>query len=79
MDGAEEPEVGSETSSTTRLAKNLPSNMAENIKVGSNGDNGDDEIVKRSPFSKKPNVFTEYSTFPQYKKTWVSLDNFCYG
>ena len=43
---------------TTRSAENLPSDMAEDAEVGGNGDGGDDETVKRSPLSKKPNVPT---------------------
>ena len=59
---AEDAEVGSGTSSTTRSAKNLPSDMVDNAEVGSNGDGGDDETVKRSHLSKKPNVPMGYLT-----------------
>ena len=31
--------------------------LAEDAKVGGNGDGDDDETVKRSPLSKKPNVY----------------------
>ena len=55
MDGAGDIKVGSRTSSTSKSAKNLPSDMGEDAKVGGNGDGGDNETVKRSPFSKKPN------------------------
>ena len=58
---AEDAEVGSETSSTTRSAKNLLSDMAKDAEVGGNGDGGDDETVKKSP-SKKPNVPIGYLT-----------------
>ena len=53
---AEDTEVGSRTSSTTRLDKNLSASMdmAEDAELGE-GDGGDDETVKRSP-SKKSNV-----------------------
>ena len=59
---AEDAEVGSGTSSTTRSAENSPSDMAENAEIGGNGDGSDDETVKRSPLSKKPNGLTEYLT-----------------
>ena len=62
MDGAEDAEVGSRTSSTTRSAKNLPSDMAEDVEVGGNGDGGDDKTVERSPLSKKPNGLMGYLT-----------------
>ena len=55
IDGAEDAEVRSGTSSTTKLAKNSPSDMAEDVEVGGNGDGGDDKMVKKSPLSKKPN------------------------
>ena len=62
MDGAEDAEVGSGTSSTTRSAENSSASvdMAEDAEVGE-GDGGDDETVERSP-SKKPNGPTEYLT-----------------
>ena len=47
---------------TTRLVENLPLDMAEDAKVGGNGDSDNDKIVKRSPLSKKPNGLTEYLT-----------------
>ena len=53
-DMAEDAEVRSGTSSTTRSAKNLLLNMAKDAEVG-----GDDETVKRSP-SKKPSRPTGY-------------------
>ena len=34
--------------------------LAVDAEVGGNGDGGDDETVKRSPLSKKPNGRTEY-------------------
>ena len=37
--------------------------MAEDVEVGGNGDSGDDETVKKSPLSKKPNGPTGYLTF----------------
>ena len=45
---AEDAEVGSGTSFTTRLAENLPSDMAEDAEIGGNGNSGNDEMVKRS-------------------------------
>ena len=61
MDGAEDAEVRSGTSSTTRSAKNSPLDMAEDAEVGGNGDGGNDKTVERSP-SKKPSVPTGYLT-----------------
>ena len=58
---AENIEIGSGTSSTTRSAENLPSNMAEDAEIGGNNDSGDDEMVKRSP-SKESSRPTEYLT-----------------
>ena len=45
---------------TTRLAENLPSDMAGDAEVGGNGDSDDNETVERSPLSKKPNGPTRY-------------------
>ena len=59
---AEDAEIRSGTSSTTRSAENSPSDMAEDAEVGGNGDGGNDETVERSPLSKKPNVSTGYLT-----------------
>ena len=58
---AEDAEVGSGTSSTTRLAENSSASvdMAEVAEVGE-GDGNDDETVERSPLSKKPSGLTEY-------------------
>ena len=55
MDGAEDAEVGSGTSSTTRSAENSSASvdMAEDAEVGGNGDGGDNETVERSPLFKK--------------------------
>ena len=50
--------------------------MAKDVEVGGNSDNGNDETVKRSLVSKKPNVSTEYFTFLHSKKRWVFFDNF---
>ena len=49
---AENAEVDSKTSSTTRSAKNLSASvdMTENAEVGGNGDGGDDETVKKITF-----------------------------
>ena len=59
---AEDAEVESETSSTTRSAENSALNMAEDAEVDGNGDSVDNETVKRSPLFKKPNGPTEYLT-----------------
>ena len=46
---AEDAEVDSGTSSTTRSAENLSAlvDMAEDAEIGGNGDGGDDETVKK--------------------------------
>ena len=41
--------------------------MAEDADVGE-GD-GDDKMIKRSPFCKKPNVPMEYPTYPRFDKS----------
>ena len=66
MDGTENFEVGSWTSSITRLAENPLLNMAKDAEVGGNGDGDNDETVKRSLLS------------PRSEKRWVSLDSFGY-
>ena len=85
LDMAEDADVGSETSSTTRSAKNSSASMdmAEDVEVGE-GDGGDDETVKRSP-SRKSSGPTEYLTFlhsnadsAPFAKRWVFLDSFGY-
>ena len=48
---AEDAEVRSGMSTTTKSAKNLPLDMAEDVEVGE-GDGSDDETVKRSPSKK---------------------------
>ena len=60
-DMAEDAEVGSQTSSMTRSAKNLSAlvDMPEDAEVDK-GDGSDKETVKKSPFFKKPNVSTGY-------------------
>ena len=80
INGAEDAEVGSETSSPTRSAENLPLDMAEDAEVGGNGDGSDDEIVKKSPLSKKQNGPTEYLTSllsnidsALFEKRWAHL------
>ena len=86
MDGAEDAEIGSGTSSTTRSAKNSSASvdMADDAEVGE-GDGGDDEMVKRSP-SKKLNVPIGYlislrsnADSASFAKRWVFLDSFDYG
>ena len=69
MDGAEDAEVGSGTSSTTRSAENSSASVdiAEDAEVGDNDDGGDDKTVKRSP-SKKPNVPMRYLTSLRSRK-----------
>ena len=60
-DMAEDAEVDSGTSSTTRSAENSLSDMAEDAEVDDNGDGGDNETVERLP-SKKSNVPMGYFT-----------------
>ena len=57
----EDTELGSKTSSMTRLAKNssLLVDIAEDVEVGEDN-GGDDETVERSLLFKKPNVPTGY-------------------
>ena len=83
---AEDAEVSSGMSSTTRSAKNLSVSvdMAEDAEVDE-GDDSDDKTVKRSP-SKKPNISIRYLTSLRsdansvfFAKIWVSLDSFNYG
>ena len=64
---AEDVEVGSGTSFTTKSAKNSLLDMSENAKVGNNDDGGDDKIVKRSPL-KKSSGLTGYFTFLSPRK-----------
>ena len=73
----EDAEVDNKTSSITRLAKNLSAlvDMAEDAEVGE-GDSGDDKMVKRSSFSKKPNILIRYFTFLRSKKIWIFLNRF---
>ena len=77
MNGAEDAEIGSGTSSTTRSAKNLSVSveLAKNAEVGW-GDGGDDETVKKLPLSKKPNVPIEYPSSLYSEKIWVYLNSF---
>ena len=65
---AEDAEVGSGTSSTTRSAENSSAlvDMAEDAEV-SEGDGGGDETVKQLP-SKKLNIPTGYFTSLRSKK-----------
>ena len=82
---AEDAEVGSGTSSTSRSAENLPSDMADDAEVGDNGDDVDDKTVKRSP-PKKSNVPMGYLT-PLHSnadsiplaKRGIFLDSFGYS
>ena len=76
---AEDAEVKSGTSSTIRSAKNLPLEMAEDAEVDANSDGGDDETVKRSSLSKKPNILIEYLTSSRFRKRCVFLDSFGYS
>ena len=63
LDMAENAEVDSGTSSTTRSTKNLSASvdMGEDVEVGE-GDDGDNETVKKSPFFKKRNGPMGYLT-----------------
>ena len=87
MDKAEDAEVRSRTSSTTKLAKNLSASvdMAEDTEVGE-GDGGDNETVERLTLSKKSSGPMGYLTFlcsnadnAPFTKRWVSLDSFDYS
>ena len=66
---AEDAEVGSGTSSTTKSAKNLSASMdmTEDTEVDKS-DADDDKTVKRSTLSEKPNVPTGYLTTLHSKK-----------
>ena len=80
LDMAESAEIDRGTSSIIRSAKILLAlvDMAEDAEIDE--DNGrDDETVKRSTLSKKPNVFTRYLTSLYSEKRWVSFDRFGYG
>ena len=59
----------------TRSAKNSPLDMAEDAEIGE-GDGGDNEMIKKSPLSKKPNIPTRYFTSLRFEKRWISLDSF---
>ena len=82
---AEDAEVGSETSSTTRSAKNLPSDMAKDAEVGGNGDGGDNETDKRLPSRKSSRLMRYFISLRSnadsvlFAKIWLSLDSFGYG
>ena len=78
---AEDTQIGSGTSSTTRSAKNLPLNMAENAEIGGNDDGGDDAMVEKSLLFKKPNRPIGYLISLRSGKRWVSFNNFghCWG
>ena len=52
IDRAENAKLGNKTNSTTRLAKNLPLNIAEDAEIGGNSNSGDNKTVKRLPLSK---------------------------
>ena len=81
MDGAENAEVGSGTSSIIRSAKNSSAsvNMAKYAEVGE-GNGADDKTVKRSPLFKKSNELMEYLIFLRsnadsvlFEKRWAHL------
>ena len=76
---AKAAEVDSKTSSIIRLPKNLSASVdiADNIKVGENTDNGDDEIIKRLFLLKKSNIFIKYFIFIHLKKQ-VFSNSFCH-
>ena len=70
----------------TRSAENLLLDMAEDAWVDGNDDSGDNETVKRSPLSKKPNgpigyflSLRSYADNVPFGKRWVSFDSFGYG
>ena len=81
---AEDAKVRSKTSSTTKSAKNLLSDVAKDAEVGGNGDDSDDEMIKRLP-SRKSNGPTRYFTSLRsdadsifFGKKWVCFDGFGY-
>ena len=76
---AENAGVESKTSSTTRSAKNSLSNLAENTEVGDNGNSGDNETVKISSFSNKPNIPIGYFTSLHSKKRSIFHNSFGYS
>ena len=66
---AEDAEVGSATSSTTRLAKNSSASVdiAEDAEVGGNGDSADDETVEKITFQEVERIY-ELSYFPTLRR-----------
>ena len=78
LDMADDAEVGSGTSSTTRSVKQLSASvdMMEDAEF-CEGNSGDDEIVKRLPF-KKSSRSTGYFISLHSEKRWVSLNSFSY-
>ena len=50
--------------------------MVKDAEVDSDGESADDETIKKSPLSKKPNVPIRYLTSLYTKKRWVSLESF---
>ena len=69
MDGAEDAEVGSGTSSTTRSAENSSASvdMAEDAEVGGNGDGGDDKTVEKITFQEVERTY-RVSYFPTLQR-----------
>ena len=69
--GAEVAEINSGTSFITRSAKNLPLDMAEDLKIGSNNDGSDNKMVKKSSLFKKSSSSMQYLIFLHFEKsTW---------
>ena len=56
MDMTEDAKVRIKTSPTTRSAKNLPLDMAEDVEVDGNGDGDGDETVEKSPSKKSADL-----------------------
>ena len=50
--------------------------MAKHAKIVGNDDGGEDKMIEKSSFSKKPNVSTKYLTFLRSKKRCISHDSF---
>ena len=78
-DIAENAEVRSGISFTTKSAKNLSLDMAEDAKVGGNSDGGDNETVKKSPSKKSSGPMAYLISLRSdadsslFKKRWAYL------
>ena len=68
------------TITPTQSAENSLLDIVEDAEVGGNGDDGDNKMIERSPFSKKSNVSTKYLTSLRsnadsvpFEKRWAHL------